>query len=137
MLCWKFKGKVYMELGAPFGLACIVRVFTVFDRGLEWVVIRDLPPELPAKDLVRQQSLLYIDDITLGAKTEASCRIFLDHYQSTCKKLGLEINCAKTQQPTQRPVVLGFQYDLREQSITIPEEKRRKLRNLLERVSTF
>ena len=43
--------------------------------------------------------------------------------QQLCANLGLTFNNGKNQEPTQTPIYLGFQYDLKNQTIAIPERK--------------
>ena len=137
MLCWQYNGKFYQEKGLPFGLAIAVRLFTIFNKGYAHAVKTSLPATIPEDQLGTPIAIHYIDDITMGARSEVATAALLQHYLRRSEELGLRINAEKTQTPTQTPLILGFDYDLKRQTISIPDEKRQRLRGLLERTFCF
>ena len=122
MLGWYFEGRYFVDASASFGLAHIVRNFTIIDECIEFGFLNSIPKELVQK-LQHRKFMAYIDDFAVGARSKMDCKILFEALQQLCEKLGLAFNKSKNQEPTQKPTYLGFQYDLQIQSIAIPERK--------------
>ena len=122
MLGWYFEGRYFVDVSASFGLAHVVQNFTIIDECIEFGFLKTIPKELTRR-LQHRKFMAYIDDFSVGARNQADCKMLFTIFQQLCESLGLTFNKDKNQEPTQVPTYLGFQYDLRNQTISIPERK--------------
>ena len=75
--------------------------------------------------------IYYIDDFIIGAPTQEA---LLKHTIETFTDLGLEIKWSKLQPPSQNVRILGFVYDTRQLTVSLPDEK---VLDILELIDIF
>lgn len=108
-----FKGSLYQFNCLPFGLNCAPRVFTK--------IMKPVISLLRSKGLV---SNLYLDDFLLLGESFEECQKNVLVTQDTLTKLGFIINFKKSSLvPRQSCIYLGFKYDTKEFTVSLPEEK--------------
>ena len=122
LLGWYFEGRYFVDVSASFGLAHVVRNFTIIDEGIHFGFLKNIPEELKQR-LQCRKFMAYVDDFAVGAKSKSDCEKLLHILQQLCGKLGLAFNPDKNQLPTQTPTYLGFIYNLNQQTISIPQRK--------------
>ena len=100
---------------------------------MRFILEKTLPPSL--KEAVKGYDwlVLYIDDITIGARNQKTCLALLEHVLRQFTLLGLTVNTKKTQWPTQFPRILGFDYDIQKCAVAVPKDKALEISSLLNR----
>lgn len=122
MLGWYFKGRYFVDVAASFGLAHVVRIFTILDECVEYGFRNRIPVGI--KQSINHRSIMsYIDDYAVGARSKEHAAVLFKTLQDLCVGLGLQFNPVKNQPPTQTPLYLGFQYNLQHQTVEIPQSK--------------
>lgn len=114
-------GITFEFLALPFGLATAPYIFTKIIR--------------PVITYLREhgfESVVYLDDFLLLSPTNKLCRDNLRAHIQLLTSLGFLINFKKSVLvPTTRIKYLGFIFDSQQQTVSIPDERRIKLRKLV------
>ena len=95
----------------------------IVGNALKHILDETMPTNLKKQLGNRAWFIAYIDDMTIVAPNRSICADLLQHVLHQFELLGLIINTKKTQQPTQTPKILGYLYDIRSCSISIPKDK--------------
>ncbi|XP_031344364.1 uncharacterized protein LOC116171583 isoform X1 [Photinus pyralis] len=112
-----FNGKLYEWNCLPFGLSCAPWVFTKILK--------------PVVSLLREKGLLsvvYLDDFLLLGRTRSECISNVTETVKLLECLGFIVNYKKSNLiPNQTCKYLGFVYNSRTMSLSLPSDKRLKL----------
>ena len=118
----QWQGATYIDAMLPFGLRSAPKIFTAIADALEWVMRR--------RGI--QYVWHYIDDfIMCGAPASRECAQALDIALTTCHQLGVPISAQKVEGPATDISVLGIRVDTVAQTLSLPEDKLQRLRQLL------
>ncbi|XP_036150166.1 uncharacterized protein LOC105830632 [Monomorium pharaonis] len=121
-----FQGQYFEFVCLPFGLNVAPLIFTK--------VMRPVVNQLRKKGLL---SIIYLDDILLVASSRQSCTNNVTASIELLEHLGFIINYNKSSlQPSQRVDFLGITYDSRKMTLELPEAKKQKILDLLEKFSS-
>ena len=128
---WCFDGDIWVETRMPFGWSQAVKVFTWLDAAIEHICMQQLDASLK-RHLVRGKAFYpYIDDFIFGATNRYACFRIMEILNRVLAELNIKVKHAKTQFPSQSPVLLGFKYDIARKAITVPADKREAVAQLL------
>lgn len=120
-------GKLYEFQVLPFGLNIAPYVFTKIMR--------------PVMEFLRNQGLLsviYLDDLLLFGNTSSDCKRNYEITQNLLQSLGFTINIKKSvSTPSQTAIFLGFLFDSQNCTISIPLEKKQKIKDELMHFSSL
>lgn len=122
-LRFQWREKIYEFSVLPFGLSTAPFIFTK--------IIRPVVSMLRRKGY---QSVVYLDDFLLLSPSETECEDNMRAHSSLLSSLGFLVNFNKSELKPSGRRFLGFVFDAEQQSIAIPEDRRRIL---LEKVSLF
>lgn len=123
-LRFKFQGTIYEFTCLPFGLSCAPRTFTK--------ILKPVLALLRGKGLV---SNIYLDDLLLIGNTVQDCQFNVLKTVNLLQKLGFIINYQKScLNASQTITYLGFYYDSRELTISLPVIKQYKILQLLKSI---
>ena len=106
----KFDGVIMTDTALPFGWCESVRIFTILDDFVNFVMHDRLPEPLKRRLHGKRWLLFYIDDFIVGAPSRDLCAALMQHTIATFQFLGLEIKWSKLQRPAQQLKILGFVY---------------------------
>lgn len=117
-LRFQWRGATYQFTALPFGLATSPFIFTK--------IIRPVTTKLREEGL---QSVVYLDDFLLLGATEKECSSNVKATVKLLTSLGFIINYKKSEpSPAKTKKFLGIVFDSSELSMSIPHERRAKLR---------
>ncbi|XP_044586107.1 uncharacterized protein LOC123266143 [Cotesia glomerata] len=120
-LRFSFKGQVYEFQCMPFGLCTSPYVFTKLLK--------------PALNILRERgwiSTAYLDDILCIGRSMTECRNNVTCTRKILSKLGFIVNERKSMQIPERSCkYLGFVIDSKNMTLSLPEEKKLKLRKMI------
>jgi len=123
LLGFKLGNKFYYDMAMPMGCSISCATWEKFGTFIEWET--------------RQQSekgalLHYIDDYFFcGEVSTSHCGDIMSQFHKVCKELGVPIAPEKTEGPATELIFLGLKINSAEETVTIPEDKLIKLRELL------
>ena len=118
----QWRGTIYIDCMLPFGLRSAPKIFTAIADALEWVIRRR----------GTRYVWHYIDDfIVAGPPSSVECARALDMALSTCHELGVPISAHKVEGPATDITVLGIRINTVSQTLSLPDDKLRRLRQLL------
>ena len=122
LLCYKWAGRVYVDLRLPFGARSSPFIFTQFAEALHWIAVH-----------VRGclHVLRYLDDYFLARASQAACARDLDAFQDLCRDLGVPLAPEKLVLPTLCLQFLGITLDSSLQEMRLPPDKLARLRACL------
>ncbi|XP_011858590.1 PREDICTED: uncharacterized protein LOC105556128, partial [Vollenhovia emeryi] len=124
-LRFQWRGTTYEWAALPFGLATAPYIFSKILR--------------PAIKLLRSQgfdSVVYLDDFLLLASSKPACRDNVRAHLKLLGDLGFVINYSKSElEPSRQRKFLGFIFNSEQQSVSIPNDRRRKLFSLVAKFS--
>ena len=122
LLCYKWAGRVYVDLRLPFGARSSPFIFTQFVETLHWIAVH-----------VRGclHVLHSLDDYFLARASQAACARDLDAFQDLCRDLGVPLAPEKLVVPTRCLQLLGITLDSLLQEMRLPPEKLARLRACL------
>lgn len=117
-LQFQWKGKIYQFRTLPFGLSLSPLVFTKILRPLlRWARRRGI------------RMSAYLDDLLIMARSKEQSRHYTRLVRDKLMALGFLINEQKsTMEPTQALDHLGFTFDTRKMTLSVPKNKLRDLR---------
>ena len=119
-LRYVWDGKLYEFTCLPFGLSSGPRLFTK--------ILKPVTAWLRTHGVTM---VVYLDDILILESTERSCELALFKTIGFLESLGFVINYEKSQIiPTQSIRYLGFIFDSKNMSVSLPTEKRDKILKL-------
>lgn len=119
-LRFRFKNKIYQYNCLPFGLNCAPLLFTK--------IMKPVVSYLRSKGWV---SVIYIDDILLIGTSKSECENNISATRTLLESLGFVINYKKScLVPSRSCKYLGFIYNSKNMSISLPKEKREKILRL-------
>ena len=122
LLGMKWKGDLFVDAALPFGLRSAPKVFTALADGLHWIL-----QQKGACD-----SIHYLDDfLFVGAPESDACNRSLRMTQETCRSLGVPLALAKQEGPTKQLVFLGIGLDTAKLELHLPDEKLRRLVDMI------
>lgn len=117
LLRFRWEGKMYEYQCLPFGLTSAPRTFTKVMK--------------PIMALLREKGvrcLIFIDDILILATARQELILILQEVITLLRLLGFTINMEKSElTPTQRIQYLGFRIDSRAMTLSLPDNKVKKL----------
>lgn len=120
-LRFRFKGKLYQYNCMPFGLNCAPLIFTK--------LMKPVLAFLRKNNLI---SVLYLDDFLLLGATYTDCKNNVLYTVKLLENLGFLINYKKSVlEPAQICRYLGFLYNSKDLSISIPDDKKLPLIKLI------
>jgi len=121
-LRFKWRGNLFQYTCLPFGLATAPRVFTK--------VMRPVMSKLRSKG---NASVQYLDDIFLIGSNKKQCDNNIRRTKSLLCRLGFLINLKKSNLVgTKKLQYLGFEFDTRDMTLSLPQSKRENLIKLCE-----
>lgn len=122
-LRFKFNGELYQYNCLPFGLSCAPLIFTKILR--------------PVVKILRGKGILlvvYLDDFLIIGRSYEECQNNIKITIELLSQLGFLINYKKCSLlPTQKCIFLGFIYNSLAMTISLPEDKQKRIIRLLKR----
>ena len=123
LLGMRFEGATYMDTVLPFGLRSAPKVFNAVANALVWVCRRQGVSNI----------LHYLDDFfTIGSPHTVECISNLAALRTTFNDLGVPLAEHKTVGPATSIVFLGINLDSCSLQLSLPEEKLRELKALIQ-----
>eukprot|EP00731_Ephydatia_muelleri_P016296 Em0009g720a len=123
LLGMRFEGATYMDTVLPFGLRSAPKVFNAVADALEWVCRRQGVSNI----------LHYLDDFfTIGSPHTVECISNLAALRTIFNDLGVPLAEHKTVGPATSIVFLGINLDSCSLQLSLPEEKLRDLKALIQ-----
>ncbi|RLU19404.1 hypothetical protein DMN91_007961 [Ooceraea biroi] len=120
-LRFRWRNIVYEFTSLPFGLSTAPYIFTK--------IVRPVVRVLRAKGF---PSVVYLDDFLLLGDSKESCQKNVRETLDLLSSLGFLINYSKSELvPSSKRKYLGFIFDSVQQSVSIPPDRRRRLRTLI------
>lgn len=124
LLGYHFQDKFYVDKCLPMGCSISCSLFEKFSTFLEW----SLRNRSGMNSVVH-----YLDDFLFAGSSETGdCKKLMEQFYLLCETLGVPLAKEKTEGPTTSLVFLGMEINTREMSIKIPQEKVKKLNELLQ-----
>lgn len=121
-LRFRFRQEIYEYTCLPFGLSCAPRVFTKL-----------LKPLIIKLRKQKFRSVVFLDDFLLLGCTEENLNSNVNATKELLTNLGFVINTEKSiLNPTTEIEFLGFHFDSKDMSISLPERKREKVLTQIE-----
>ncbi|KAJ8912960.1 hypothetical protein NQ315_000016 [Exocentrus adspersus] len=118
---FKFQGKLYQFTCIPFGLNIA-----------PWLFTKLLKPVLKSLRKEGLKIVVYLDDWLIIGNTMAECRQATERVVALLHYLGFLVNTEKSQlEPRQRAKFLGFVYDTRDLTLSLPDDKKREITKLI------
>lgn len=119
-LRFQWRGRTFEFTALPFGLSTAPHIFTK--------ILRPVVAHLRGKGY---QSVIYLDDFLLLGSSIEECRANITASINLLHSLGFVVNYTKSHlEPSTKCKYLGFLFDSREQSISIPPSHRENLLKL-------
>ncbi|XP_054839956.1 uncharacterized protein LOC129332750 [Eublepharis macularius] len=123
LLGFSFEGQYYVDRALPMGCSISYAAFERFSSFLEW----ELQRRFKCRDTCH-----YLDDFMfIGPAGTAQCASLLAGFVSLAGELGVPLAQEKTEGPSQVMTFLGIELDTVHQSLRLPTDKVRKLREIL------
>lgn len=120
-LCFHFDNKIFYFNVLPFGLSSAPYVFT-----------KIMKPVVSYLRKLGYLSVVYLDDWAIIGNTKEDCYKNIQATRDLLQKLGFIINIDKSQlEPKQTVKFLGFIFDSVEMTIRLPDDKVKKVEDLL------
>ena len=120
-LRFSFQGNLYEFCCLPFGLCTAPFVFTK--------ILKPVAQILRSKGYL---SVFYLDDLLLLGNTKIECKENVRHTINLLNSLGFILNEEKCNfEPSHICKFLGFNFDSQKLCISLPDEKRKAIQNLL------
>ena len=118
----QWQGAIYVDAMLPFGLRSAPKIFTAIADALEWVL--------------RRRGVRYVwhyidDFVFCGPPSSTECGHALDTALTACRELGVPIAAHKVDGPATGITVLGIQVNTITQTLSLPQDKLRRLQQLL------
>ena len=120
------KEMIFVEKCLSFGASISCSHFQRFSNALRHIVEKKTRMPMTVTN--------YLDDFLFIATSARVCNFLMQKFLEICEKLGVPVAAEKTEWSTQRLTFLGIVLDGANHSLTIPEDKRIKAVNMLERM---
>lgn len=118
----QWEGAIYVDPMLPFGLRSAPKIFNAVAEALHWHLVQSGITHL----------YHYLDDYIMVAPPHSRlCQRWLDVLLAECNRLGVPIAPHKTEGPTCVITFLGIQIDTVRGELCLPEDKLRRLKDLL------
>ena len=118
----RWKGRIYVDPMLPFGLRSAPKIFNTVADALNWHLKRSGIPYI----------LHYLDDFIIVAPPDSPlCQCYMDILMRECFILKVPIAAHKTDGPTAVIIFLGIIIDTLKGELRLPEEKLKRLKDLL------
>ena len=127
---WKFLGmsvgnKIFIDRCLPMGASSSCSTFQRVSDALTWIAKMTCP--------VTCHIFNYLDDFLIIASSKAENERALVHFEDLCQWLGMPLSAKKTVRPTVNLVFLGLGIDSEKEVLFVPEKKKVKVLNQLQR----
>ena len=122
LLCMMLEGNLYVDTVLPFGLRSAPAIFSAVADALA-IIVRD--------KRVRNMDHYLDDFIVLGLPGSDDCQKGLQVALEACNKLGFPVTVEKTVGSSTKLTFLGIEVDSMGLQLSLPEEKLRKLMELV------
>ena len=116
----------FVERNLPFGHSISCFLFQEFSDCLKHIV--------EVKTGCTESVTNYLDDFLFAAPTQSGCNYLVRSFLEICKDIGVPVAHEKTQFASEEIVFLGILLNGRRFLMTVPEEKRNKARQMLNKV---
>ncbi len=124
LLGMEWNGETYVDGTLPFGLRSAPLLFTALGDAIEWVASRE------GGWWIRH----YIDDfVTVGRTDTDDCARAMGALKATCSELGMPLDEAKEEGPSEVLTFLGIEIDTVNMEVRLPQAKVNELMGTLER----
>ena len=127
LLAFTFQGKIYINSSLPFGAASSCAIFEKVATALQWIITNQT-----GRFLISH----FLDDFPLLGVSFADVNCFIGEFYQIMKRIGIPVAKDKTLGPTRILEYLGLILNFFEQRLEIPEKKRLKCLQLVERLIT-
>ena len=122
----KIDEQFFVDKVLPMGASCAPALLETFSTFLEWVV---------RKQSGSERICHYADDFLFvgekGAASGFSCLDILNCFRVVCGNLGVPLAEEKTVEPTTQLTFLGLDINTESQTISVPDEKLRKISEMI------
>lgn len=115
----------FIEKNLPFGIAIAPRIFQDFSNAIAFLVGKISQSPEPAN---------YIDDFLNTKNEEEFCNYCLDKFLEICEEINFPVAEEKTQRAVQVIVFLGILLNSITQTLSIPDEKRNRALEIIDRI---
>ena len=115
-------GLKFLDVKQPYGISSAAANCQSFANIIIWILDnKKVPTDL------KQKIIVHIDDFCMAAKTEKQAITLQDLFDELCDELGVAVSHDKDVDATQKAVVYGFLFDLKNKTVGIPDDKLQKL----------
>ena len=111
-------GLYFIDRKQPYGIASAAANCQSFAQIIIWIMNNKILPYHICRNI-----LVHIDDFVLAAKSKRDVEIMQTKFDKLCDKLNVKISHGKDIDATQKATLYGFTFDLKMQTVGIPEEK--------------
>ena len=125
-------GLKFMERKQAYGISSAAANCQSFAQILIWILNNH---KLPIQ--LRNNILVHIDDFVLAATDTKSAKFMAKCFDDLCRELNVKISTNKNVDVQQRFELYGFFFDLELKTVSIPDEKHRKLTKFIEQAIKF
>lgn len=119
----KWLNRYVFDCRGPFGLASMPAIFQSFGDALLFCVITLYPAAFYVPEYPLQSLHHLLDDFFGGHNSQQLANKQYTAFLNTAKALGVEVSIKKSFEPTQKLVILGYEYDTCQQTVAIPANK--------------
>ena len=124
LLGMAWKDQLYVDTALPFGLRSAPAIFNAVAEALAFII-----KQRGVSDLDH-----YLDDFSIvGSPRSPECGQNLEVALAACAELGFPVATEKTEGPVTTITLLGIELDSEQLQLRLPQEKLRKLRELVEK----
>ena len=125
-------GLKFMEKKQAYGISSAAANCQSFAQILIWTLNNH---KFPIQ--LRNKILVHIDDFVLAAMDSKSAKFMVDCFDRLCDELNVKISTNKNVDVAQRFELYGFFFDLELKTMSIPDEKHKKLVKFIEQAIKF
>lgn len=98
-------------------------------------IIDILESKIPSSLL--NSTLVHIDDFIMAAKTKTNAELMFKTFDEICNLLNIKISTDKNINCTQKAVVYGFEFDLKNKTVGIPDTKYKEMIDFIDAVIKY
>ena len=127
MLGFFWKGRLFYDKCLPMGCSISCQTFELLSQALQWIMIHKLS--------VQFTSHILDDFIFFGYPESNQCRSFLNTFLALAEEVNLPVKHSKTVQPSTSVVLHGILVDTRSLQMSLPDDKVREAREMVDAMS--
>lgn len=120
-------GLHFIDKKQPYGIASAAANCQSFAQIIIWIMNNKLLPSHLCRRI-----LVHIDDFVLAANSKKEVSLMENKFDNLCMETNVKISHEKDVTATQKAVLYGFLFDLKKQTVGIPDDKWKRLRDFIQ-----